>query len=694
MRDDIAGSLIAIGLFPLFILFPGYAAAWLTDVFEFRRRTAAFRLALAAPLSIGICPIVTYLLGRFCGMGAVWVFYGAAGCLFLAAMVRQPPRLRLTGELRVFLFALAVWLVVALGSLVDIQLGNRLYYPTSALDNSVRTAFVHAISSAGIPPQSPLFFPGRPVLLRYHYFWFMMCSLVEQAGRGAVSARQALIGGTFWCGACLMCLLTLFLRLFSPAHPAGLRRRMAAAFLLLGITGLDIIPSAFLLLLHVRGALPFVLPSVEWWNEHVDWFVYSTLWAPHAMASLLACFTASLLLWKAPAAGGSRGWARYSILAGIALASSIGASIYVGFVFAVFLVMWTGITAARKWFRETAALVAAGAICLAAAVPYLLGLRVPAAAPVAGGSPLQLTVRAFSLAALVPGWRGMSQTWRLLLVNLPLLPFNYLLEFGFFFLVAVVGWRRLRRGSRPLTRAQLACAAVVVTSGLICTFLRSSVIGCNDLGWRGFLVAQFVLLLAGADLLAAGLRLDFVSSGERFLLAVFIALGAAGTVYDLALTRVYPILADHGIVPPLDWMSPDRQFGKRTYAARAAYEWAQSATAGTAAIQFNPKVAFQETTAMLYADRRAVAADLSCNTSFGGDEKRCLPIVARLNALYAAAVPGTEGVCENLPVDLVVAKDTDQAWRDRRSWVWREDPVFSSNYVRMFACRKEHPASP
>lgn len=693
MREDIAGSLTAIVLFPLILLLPGYAIARLADVFEFRRRTAVFRLALAVPLSIAVCPIVTFLLGRFCPQ-AVWIFYPLAACVFLADVWRQPRRFRLAGDWRIIAAALGVWLVVVLGSLIDIQLGDRLYYPTSALDNSVRAAFTHAISSAGIPPQSPLFFPGRPVLLRYHYFWFMMCSLVEQAGHGMVSARQALIGGTFWCGVGLMALLAIFLRLVLPGDPARLRRRIGAAFLLLGVTGLDIVPTALLLLLHARGALPFVLPSVEWWNEHVDWFVYTTLWAPHALAALIACFTAFLLLWKAPHAAGRRGIALYSSLAGVALASAVGASIYVAFAFAVFLIAWTALTALRKWYRETLALLAAGTTCILAALPYLLGLRVPAAGTFDSGEPLQFTVRAFSFAALVPGWHGMSQMWRLLLVNLPLVPLNYALEFGFFFFAGVLEWRKLRRGGRPLTRAQLAAAAMIVTSALICTFLRSNVIGCNDLGWRGFLVAQFVLLLCGADLLAGWPRLDFVSPGERRVLAVFLILGTAGTVYDLALTRVYPILADRGVVPPLDWMSPDRQFGKRTYAARAAYEWARTATAGAAAIQFNPKVAFQETTAFLYADRRTVAADRTCNTSFGGDEKRCAPIVARLNQLYAAALPDTGSVCENLPVDLVIAKDTDPAWRDPQSWVWREEPVFRSDYIRLFACRKEHAASP
>jgi hypothetical protein len=690
MLDDVAGCLKAICLFPLFVLVPGYAIAWLCDLFEFRCRTTAFRLAVSIPLSIAICPIVTYLLGRFCGMAAVWSFFAAACCMFLIAIFRGPRRFVVSRDLWISGGVLAIWLVVALVSLIDIQIGDRLYYPTSALDNSVRAAFVHSISATGIPPQSPLFLPGQPVPLRYHYFWLMMCSLVESAARGAVTARQALIAGTFWCGAGLLAVIALYLRLFAPPDPVRLRRRIIAAFLLLGITGLDIIPTAFLLLLHARGGLSFVLPSVEWWNEHVDWFMYTTLWAPHALSSLLACLAGFLLLWKAPAAAGRTGLLRYGVLAGVALASSIGASIYVSFVFAVFLAAWTVVTVVKKWHRESVALITAGTACVALVFPYLLSLTGPAAGPVSGGSPLQFTVRTFSLAALVPSWHGMSETWRLILVNLPLLPLNYLLEFGFFFAVGGIQWRRYRQSGLPLTRQQLACATMAVSSTMICTFMRSSVIGCNDLGWRGFLVAQFVLLLWAADLLAGGLRFDFISGSERRLLTGFLMLGAIGTIYDLTLTRIYPMLADRGTVPPLDWMSPDRQFGKRTYAARAAYEWAEWSTAESAAVQFNPKVVFQETTAMLYADRRSVAADQSCNTTFGGEAKQCAPIVAQLNGFYSGGDSGTASICENLPIDVVVAKDTDAVWRDRKSWVWREAPAFGSNYFRMFNCRKTH----
>ena len=149
-----------------------------------------------------------------------------------------------------------------------------------------------------------------------------------------------------------------------------------------------------------------------------------------------------------------------------------------------------------------------------------------------------------------------------------LLPLNYLFELGFFLAAGVLWWRRHRARREPLSRAELAIALMVVTSVAICSFLCSTVIDNNDLGWRGFLVAQFGLLLWAVDVL----------TDRRYkrspVLAVMIALGAAGTVCDVFMFGLYPVLADRGALPELAWMSPDRKLGERNYAVREAYEWA------------------------------------------------------------------------------------------------------------------------
>ena len=397
----------------------------------------------------------------------------------------------------------------------------------------------------------------------------MLCSLVDRSAQGSVTPRQAIIGGTFWCGVGLMSLLALYLRLFSPAGRERFRRRFLTALMLAAVTGLDIIPSAILAWFYFTGKMHIMLPSVEWWNEHVDWFVYTALWAPHALASMLACFTGFLLLWNVPA---TRPW-RHRLAAGAALASAAGSSIYVAFVSRHFP---GGVDA-----RDAAQEVVPGSVRLAgggwgrdgAGGAVRARVRRGAGGPVAGGMPLGFTVREFALTPLIAWWAHLGGVKRLLLVNGPLIPLNYLLELGVFFAGGLFWWRQ-RRG-RALSRQELASAVMIATSILICTFLRSSVIGCNDLGWRGFLIAQFMLLLVTADLFC---ERDVLRAKDRAILVIFLALGAVGTVYDLAITRTYPVLADAGVFPPLDWMSPDRHSGQRTYASRAAYEWVRRAT--------------------------------------------------------------------------------------------------------------------
>lgn len=49
MIEDLLGALKAVALLPVFLLVPGYVAAWLLNVFGFRRRMIAFWIAFANP---------------------------------------------------------------------------------------------------------------------------------------------------------------------------------------------------------------------------------------------------------------------------------------------------------------------------------------------------------------------------------------------------------------------------------------------------------------------------------------------------------------------------------------------------------------------------------------------------------------------------------------------------------------------
>jgi hypothetical protein len=682
--SDVAGSLAAACIFPLFVLAPGYAVAWLLDLFDFRSRTAPFRLALALPLSIAIVPVVVYLAGRYAGMPAVWVLFVATWLyvIFVAVRFGTGPWPAGATNWRLFLLA-AIWVAIAIFSLCDLQIGNKLYYSTIALDYSVRTQFIHAISAGGIPPANPFFYPGHPAPLRYHYFWLIPCSLVNVAGGRFVSAREAWIGGAVWCGLGLIAAVALFFRLFAYLGPSTFRRRTALGILLLGVTGLDIVPNALLWFMYSKGLADTILPSVEWWNEQIDGFTWSALWEAHHLAGLLSVLIAVLLLSEAPRREGATRW-KYAIVAGVALASSFGDSIYIGFVFGVFLIVWTGVTYIKNWRAETGILILAGGVGLILAAPYLVNMAGGPSTAGGGAFPFAFDVRRFFLIDRLLKAQGHGEWWRLTLVNSILLPLNYLLELGFFLGVGVVWWRKRRARAESLTRNELATVLMILTSATICTFLRSTVIDNNDLGWRGFLVAQFGLLLWAVDITA-----DWKRCGSAAL-AVMLGLGAAGTAYDLFMLRAYPVLADHGALPHLIWMSHDRRLGERNYAVREAYEWAHQSMPADAVLQFDPHVVWQDTPGFLYSDRQIAAADEQCLAGFGGDQRTCRPLMAEVEELYpdkAGAAPANIlQVCNSLPVDILAAKDTDWVWKARDSWVWREKPLFANNYIRLFAC--------
>jgi hypothetical protein len=171
-------------------------------------------------------------------------------------------------------------------------------------------------------------------------------------------------------------------------------------------------------------------------------------------------------------------------------------------------------------------------------------------------------------------------------------------------------------------------------------------------------------------------------------------LGLAGVIYDLAILRFYPVLSDAGTVPKIGWMAGDQLLGLRTAANREAYEWLRARTPETAVVQQNPEPVFQDTFFGAYGHRQTVAFDRACATGFGGDPRECTPLVLALSGLFAGGgAQALESTCRTLPIDVMVAKDTDAAWRDRASWVWTSSPIFQNDFVRLFACHPLQPAA-
>ena len=581
---DIAGTLLALLVLPLFFVVPGYVLGWALNLVRFREQTAAVRFVLSIPLSVSLTPAVLYLLGRQFTVAAVWVFFASAAVAFVFLATRRGfwPR-RINAQVKWIALA---WTATALLSLIDLQLGNRLYYSITAYDYSVRSAVIGALArTASYPPANPFFLGGGTTPFRYHYFYFLLCGLPNRLWPVAITPRHALFAGVIAIGFGLICTLYLYLRFFAENGAHQIHRRMAIGLGLLCISGLDILFSGPKLLgrmlLH-RGS---VYPSIDWWNadQVAGWFD-TALWVPHHLAGLIACLMGFLILWDERA---SRPRGQAILGAALAFAAATGLSIYVSFVFGIFLAAWSGALLLRRNYREFTALVVSGLLAGLLASPFLLDLLSAGAAGTASGADssfLRFSVRLFSPSAQLLQFAGLDEPVPLLLTNLLFLPLNYFVELGLFFIAGVIQARQWIRREAVVTHANAATILMVVASLAVCSLFRSNTISNNDLGMRGILIAQFCLLLWAVDVLVV---MNLRKPGQ--LIAITFLLGAATNVYELISLRTFTVLADSGFDPgPNYFIQPNTNFGRQVFDYRAAYEWLDRNTPAHAVEQTFP----------------------------------------------------------------------------------------------------------
>jgi hypothetical protein len=680
--SDIAGTAAALLIFASILFVPGYVAGWMSNVFEFRARSLMFRIPAAIVLSISVTPILLYGIARLLSMtavlGAYMVCWLMASALMLGKFGHEPPR----GSFKevASLPKAAVWIAVAWSllcilALADITVGDRLYFSVIVYDHSLRTAVTDAITRTGIPPNNPFYSLTGLTPLRYHYFWFAVCSVADRLGGLVVDARDAIDAGVAWCGLGLMSLVGLFLRLFDERGANKIRSRALLGISLLGVTGLDLIPSLLSWLRHKPS------PEMEWWNEQVGSWVGSTLWVPHNIAALIAGCTAFLLLWYgARECRSFSGRAAHAGIAGLAFASCVGLALYVALGLAASMTAWLVCASIRRLWMHCTMLAAAGVIGAILAVPYLVGLSGPGS----GGPLLTFHVRDFfPLGVLISALHAKTGSGSVLL-RLFFLPLNYFMEFGFFFAIATAKLVKLKR-LRRLSDQDIAGLAIAIPPLLLCTFMRSGVISNNDFGWRGLLLVQFVLLIWAVDLFPEGL-VSVPSSTLRTALAMAAVVGFGGTIYELGINRFYFPLADLGAVPP--YFAPDRNVGKRTYAMRGFYEHLRTLLNANAVLQTNPDRQKDDFYFELYARRQVAAAGLGCGTSFGGSQKACdeaLPDIIKLFRKGSGLSPeDVRDSCKKLGIDALIVADTDPVWEQPDSWVWKAPPLASNNYARAF----------
>lgn len=694
--QDILGILWAAPFFIPVLLAPGYLLGVAGNILGFRIRGAAERILISLTLSCAISPYVINILCRFFPVSFVAIFFLLIGIAFLAVLfvewrrARQKLRIAMHWTTKAAILLVALWGVICLLSLPDLQLGERIYPTAATWDHSVRSAFIASALRSGAPPANPFFYPGSPIHSRYYYYWNVLCAI--PAYLSGASPRAVLYASCFWSGLCLVAVIPVYLKHFLEKE-SRLRLTTIFGFGLMAITGLDLIPTFVISLFHATP--PYA--DMEWWDPvQVTSWLDSLLWVPHHVASLVACLMGFLLIWKAVAAGNLRSRLGLLALSAIGFSSAAGLSVYVTFTFALFLLMWVGFLLMRGKIVPVLLYCSAGLLAVLLSCGYLSDLLShgatggSGAASFVGVSLRQLPALFASFPKVLSRGNGFAEVC----LQIPFIVLTLLLELGIYFIVAVVQFKHDWRHRRELSEAQKSLWFMALATLVVMILLRSTVIDDNDLAWRGSLVLQFVLLLWTAIYLADRVnpQLIIARKGWRGRIRLskaclcLILIGGASSLYQLFMLRASAYYVEnYGWINRLRFAS-----GSEDFRIREAYDAIDRTTRWNAIVQFNP-ASKVNTPLVVYSRYQMVDAFATdCGTAFGGSIEQCKMINTRLNRIFD---PGPGGnlsdadlarLCRSLKIDVLLVNAHDPVWGKADSWVWRTSPAFQNSFVRVY----------
>jgi hypothetical protein len=722
---DVKAILLAIACFIPYLFAPGYFASRVTNLFDFRKQSAGMQIALSLVVSLAIMPVCANLLARFVSMrvcsvlllaftiGSILIFIRDRIAGGKTSLELHAARVRSTGGL--FVSLTIAWLLVCLFTFPDLQIGTRLWSSVLIYDEAIHAAFVDAVLRSGTPPHNPLCFFGQPIIARYYYYWSTMCAL--PAALAHIESRATLAASSFWCGLSLAALIPIYLKYFVGVN-SRLGKLSGIGACLLCITGLDLIPTALTYMTH-----GFVYADMDWWsNTLVPSWVDSILWTPHHIAGLICCLFAFLLLWHgdlgqdqdALLLDGSENQAAYSgpvsslsrraqdvrvVLAGIALASAGGLSVYITLCFLLFVIVWLARLVYRRQFRATYRFLVSGCIAIMISIPFLRDLRQPASHFVGAHSHAN---HLFTTGIRTSGWvKAVMPDHHLLRAPLLILDMGvtYCFELGFYLIVLILVGARLYARQGRMREWEKALSYLLIVAGIATTFIRSEAIRTNDFGIRSVLLVQWVLLLWAIPLVAAlrfrpGLVLKSRLVIKRSLLITLI-LGLCASVYQVLLLRfAAPLdsLASAGH-QPIQRM-PALSDGHADWMIRSAYSALDRQVGAGIVAQYNPFNA-DALQMLTYAHHQLVAATADdCGTAFGGTAEGCAHAKDQLRSIYAVggakvSPDQLQAICQASFIDFLIVQQSDPVWHLHDSWVWRRKPLISNAGVRIIPCGKD-----
>jgi len=646
---ELTGLLAATAVLTLLLGLSGAALGAFAGRLSTKELAPSWDAALL--LSLAVLPAALSLIARLVSLDAALAAQVVLALLGIPAArkIGPPPLAALCG-----LLACAV--VVAF-ELTDFRWGGKLYHATFAIDMVKHAATVNAIVSWGLPLTDP--FVSRAEPAGYYYFFYTLAALPDRLTLGALDARAAVGALAVLNGAGLLALAALLLRKSIPGLPAAGRLSVLIALLL--CANLDLIPNIMM------GLASHLWPiELEWWNEQVLSWVFSLLWVPHHVLALIAGMFGLLLICERPGAMGA-------VVAGIAFASCVGASVWVGLGVALAALLWLASLLLRGHNRPALALAGAGCLAGLLLVPLLIDILVGRSGQ---GFPIGFAIRPFPV---LPVDSGLAHD----LMSLLLLPLNYFIGFGIFAVGAVMFWRDPSLAKKTeVTRILLFAAAAGLLLG---TFTRSTVVN-NDLGWRVLLLPQLAALVWTAAVILARNWTFRIADVRKWPAAVgaLLMIGYAGNAYELVAVRAYPLLVPNPMV------APDRVWGHPDIddEIASAYQWANIHVSRDAVLQQNPVGDARVLAFGLYGRNRTAVAD-KVAMIYGTPRSEVDARLAALAPIFTASQSAAEVRARAAAngIDVLVMSSSDPVWSDRDCWIWSSPVLFALPHVRLIATR-------
>lgn len=666
MFHDILSTLLGCALFPLVLIVPGYVIGWWLDLFDFRRRMFYSRLVLSLLLSFSISPVLFYLSSNLFSYLGTLVMVLALFLICIVIIVSDRSNFTFhKSRLMICPTALACsWVVLGIFFLIDIQWNEQLYYSVTSYDHTTRISIVDAMARTGVPPVNPSYYPGHPVKLSFlYFFWYILGGFIDFIGGSKVDARGAFFASAIWCGLGLMAAISFYLRMRLKDKRFDVWHQAFTGIGLLTVTGLDFFP-AILIMSNLR--IP--INDIEHWNEQISAWMSSLLWVPHHIAALIAGVVTVMLVLSMQEQTQKRKFILMAV-AGTAFASAFGLSIWVTLVFILFWGFWL----IRSLVSKTNKLIAlpmvfAGFISILLLAGFLAGILsgLGSVSSTGGMFPVAIEVRNFIFVDLIAGELPYNvQT----ILRLIFLPVNYFLELGFYFFVPFI-WFSQRKTEKK-SNQYWAEVILLFSSFLVGTFMRSTLIENNDLGWRSWLPGQFILLIWGVDVLAT-LKTD-MSKRNQANLIFLVVLGVLSTLLNVGLLRFEPILAGS-------------EFGTRNFSARKAYTSILQTLPSDIVVQYNPN-SYINRPAGLYGMRQSAISD---RTAYGISTEIFLEKVADVGKIFLMDAVSTwqpvDDLCEQNFIDLLVIENTDPLWTSIDILKAERQPYYLDDSFAVFSC--------